>query len=200
VVAVQLPESGRIHVEELEGAESLRTLPEVELGDDETDWAAVLGFERIAVVLHREQHIVVDELVEREVRRVVRAACTKTYFASGFGRTRATISRMGTPSKRLSRRDQRVTQWISHATSVMGRRRNSSHVHDTSFSTSPKQRNVQVCGSKRGVAPYVSTGHFVVNLCLGGTRAATFGSTAFVGWAFSAESTWSSGIVGSLWV
>src|SRR5262245_15468180 len=103
------------------------------------------------------------------------------------------ISLMGTPSKRLSRRDQRVTQWMSHVTSVIGSRRNSSQVHDTSFSTSPKQRNVQVRGSKRGVSPYVSTGHFVVTLCPGGTRAATLGPTAFVVSGFPL----SNGIVGS---
>src|SRR5262245_26169586 len=90
------------------------------------------------------------------------------------------ISRTGTPSRWLSRRDQRVTQWMSHVTSVIGSRRNASQVHDTSLQTSPKHRNVQVRGSKRGVSPYVSTGHFVVTLCPGGTRAATLGPTAFL--------------------
>src|SRR5262245_15468179 len=71
MVAVQLPEPRRIHVEALEGAKPLRTLPEVELRDDEAEWATVLERERLAVVLHREQHIVVAQLVEREVRRVV---------------------------------------------------------------------------------------------------------------------------------
>jgi len=63
------------------------------------------------------------------------------------------ISRMGTPSNRLSRRDQRVTQWMSQCTSVRGSARNSSQVHETSCSTRPKHRNVQVVGLNFGVSP-----------------------------------------------
>src|SRR2546427_681582 len=64
-----------------------------------------------------------------------------TYLASGFGRTRRTISRTGTPSKRLSSRDQRVTQWMSHAISARGRAWNSSQLQLVSSSTRPKQPN-----------------------------------------------------------
>ncbi len=63
------------------------------------------------------------------------------------------ISWIETPSKRLSSRDQRVTQWMSHVTSVRGSAWNSSQVHATSSSTRPKQRNDHVAGSKRGVRP-----------------------------------------------
>ena len=72
---------------------------------------------------------------------------------SGFGVTWRRISRIDTPSQSLSSRDQVVTQWMSECTRTRGSSRNSAHVHDTSRSTSPKQRNVQVAGSKRGVPP-----------------------------------------------
>ena len=63
------------------------------------------------------------------------------------------ISRMDTPSKRLSRRDQCVTQWMSQVTSVRGSARSSSHVKVTASSTRPTHRKDHVRGSKRGVRP-----------------------------------------------
>src|SRR6266403_1005007 len=69
---------------------------------------------------------------------------------------------------------------MSERTVTRGRRRNSSHVHDVGRSTRPKQRKVQRLGSKRGVRPYVRTGHFSVRACPGGTRAATAGSGFFM--------------------
>src|SRR5688572_8119355 len=103
-----------------------------------------------------------------------------TNFAWGRTFTRLRISLTATPSQVLSSFDHRVTQWMSDLTVVRGSARNSFHVHDTSCSTSPKHRNVHVFGSKRGVRPYVSTGHFVVRTWPGGTRAARSG---FVGLA-----------------
>src|SRR5262249_40898013 len=55
VVAVLLPESGWIDVEELEGAEPLRALPEVELGQDQPERPAVVGLEVAACVLERSE-------------------------------------------------------------------------------------------------------------------------------------------------
>src|SRR2546429_7727005 len=69
---------------------------------------------------------------------------------------------------------------MSERTVTRGRRRNSSHVHEVGRSTRPKQRKVQRLGSKRGVRPYVRTGHFSVRACPGGTRAATAGSGFFM--------------------
>ena len=63
------------------------------------------------------------------------------------------IHRADTPSHSLSSFDQRVTQWMSERTVTRGNRRNSSHVQVISRSTSPKHRNVQRAGSKRGVSP-----------------------------------------------
>src|SRR5882672_12052257 len=102
-----------------------------------------------------------------------------TKVASGSGLARLTISRMGTPSQTLSSFDQRVTQWTSDVTVARGSVRNSGHVQVTVRSTRPKQRNVQRAGSNRGVRPYVRTGHLAVNVCPGGTRFASAGSTCF---------------------
>src|SRR2546429_9984133 len=69
---------------------------------------------------------------------------------------------------------------MSERTVIRGRRRNSSHVHDVGRSTRPKQRKAQRLGSKRGVRPYVRTGHFSVRTWPGGTRSATAGSGLFL--------------------
>src|SRR2546427_331166 len=103
-----------------------------------------------------------------------------TKVASGSGLARLTISRMGTPSQTLSSFDQRVTQWTSEVTIIRGSCRNSGHVQVTGRSTRPKQRNVHRAGSKRGVRPYVRTGHLAVNVCPGGTRPARAGSACVI--------------------
>src|SRR5712692_6884699 len=93
-----------------------------------------------------------------------------TATASGRTPARRRISETATPSQRLSYRLQRVTQWMSDVTSTRGSPRNSFHVQETSLSTRPKHRKVQVCRSARGVSPYVRTGHFCVSTCPGGRR------------------------------
>src|SRR5688572_9700072 len=72
VVAVLLPEAGRVDVQELEGAQPLARLPEVELGQYEPHGAAVVGLERLAVVRQRQHHVVIAQVVERRVGGVVR--------------------------------------------------------------------------------------------------------------------------------
>src|SRR5438445_10117397 len=72
VIAVLLPEARRVDVEELEGAQPLARLPEVELRQHEAHRPAVIRLKVAAVVLDREDHVVVAEVVERRVGRVVR--------------------------------------------------------------------------------------------------------------------------------
>jgi hypothetical protein len=62
VVAVLLPEARRVDVEELEGAQPLARLPEVELGQYQAHRATVVGLEVLAVVLERQQHVVVHQI------------------------------------------------------------------------------------------------------------------------------------------
>src|SRR5215208_4820942 len=67
---------------------------------------------------------------------------------------------------------------MSWTLSVRGSAANSSHVSSTSFSTSPKTRNVQVARSVRGTVPAWRTGHFSVRYCPGGRRAVSNDVTA----------------------
>src|SRR5258705_12911680 len=90
------------------------------------------------------------------------------------------ISRTGTPSHTLSSFGQRVTQCTSDVMLTRGSAQSSSNVQLTSSSTSPKQRNLHRFGSNRGVRPYVRTGHLLVRVWPGGTRAASVGSGAFI--------------------
>src|SRR6187431_1534279 len=55
VVAVALPEAGAVVGGELDPTEPLRALPEVLPGDHEAERAAVLGRERLAVGVGREE-------------------------------------------------------------------------------------------------------------------------------------------------
>src|SRR5437588_9595326 len=71
VVAADLPEAALIVVEELDLVGPLGALPEVALRDDQAERAAVLRFERLAVVVPREQHVVVHERVDRKVGVIV---------------------------------------------------------------------------------------------------------------------------------
>src|SRR5438046_2298054 len=79
------------------------------------------------------------------------------------------ISLMCTPSNTLSYRLQRVTQWMSQLTAVIGRRLNSSHVHCAGSATNPHTRKSHVLGSKRGIYDACSTGHFSVKTWPGGS-------------------------------
>ncbi len=77
----------------------------------------------------------------------------------------------------MSKRDQRVTQWMSQRTSTDGSARNSSHESSIGCSTAPVVRNVQVARSaRRGTEPACSTGHFFVAYWPGGRRAGSMPS------------------------
>ena len=65
------------------------------------------------------------------------------------GRQSFAISRHGTPSNAVSKRLQRVTQWMSW-TSRSGSSLNSSQASSSSSSTSPKTRNLQAARSTFG--------------------------------------------------
>ena len=71
----------------------------------------------------------------------------------------------------MSKRDQRVTQWMSVRISTDGRSLNSSHESSRGCSTAPEVRNVQVAKSARpGIDPACSTGHLAVAYWPGGSR------------------------------
>src|SRR5690606_17389063 len=70
VVAVALPEAEPVVRRELEAADPLGALPEVALGHDEPERPSVLELQRLALEGVREQHVVVIEDVERDVRGV----------------------------------------------------------------------------------------------------------------------------------
>src|SRR3954452_22465417 len=67
VVAVQLPEAHAVLAHDLELAHELGRLPEVALGHDQPQRAAVVVLEWLAVVGVRQQHVVVQHGLERQV-------------------------------------------------------------------------------------------------------------------------------------
>src|SRR5262249_1110818 len=62
VIAVDLPETRSVDVEELEGPDPLGAFPEVELRDDEPARASVLGRQIPAVVLDGQKSVLGVEL------------------------------------------------------------------------------------------------------------------------------------------
>src|SRR4051812_38377986 len=74
VVPVGLPEPGLVVQAQLDPSQPLRALPEVEMGDEQPGRPAVLGLERLAVVLVRHPRLALPYVVEREVRRVAAVA------------------------------------------------------------------------------------------------------------------------------
>ena len=70
VVAANLPEAESILGEEGDAFDKFCALPSVELGDDDAGGAAVFAGDRGAAKLGRYEHIVIETLRERDIRRV----------------------------------------------------------------------------------------------------------------------------------
>src|SRR3954452_4322919 len=79
-----------------------------------------------------------------------------------------------------------------------GRRLNSSQPSSSSFSTSPKTRNVHVARSVCGTEPACSTGHFSVRYWPGGRRAGSYPSSCTLRSAFDLNTLSSLGRVRSV--
>src|SRR5438093_13356720 len=90
------------------------------------------------------------------------SALTTQYCASGFTPARSNSSCTATPSKVLSSRLHRVTQWMSQCTTFRGSSSSSAYVNVKGWSTNPETSKVQVLVSTLGTSPYWSRGHLVV--------------------------------------
>ena len=126
--------------------------------------AAVFALDVGAVAAHGQQHVVTVQVGQRDVRRIAVARSRRhgpppsRECASGRGRARARISRTGTPSQRLSKVLQRVTQWKSVTTSRRGSAVIAAQVSASGVSTRPFTLKSQVAGSKTGLGPHVQDG------------------------------------------
>src|SRR3954447_19072755 len=83
VVAIGLPEPGLVVVAQLEAADPLRALPEVQMWDQKPRRAAVLGLERLAPVLVGDPRPAAGQVLEWQVGRV--AAVTPRGDVAGLG-------------------------------------------------------------------------------------------------------------------
>src|SRR4051812_27673297 len=83
VVAVGLPEAGLVVVAQLEAADPLRVLPEVEMRDQQPGRTPVLGLERLAPVLVGDPCPATGQILERQVGRI--AAVTPRGDVAGVG-------------------------------------------------------------------------------------------------------------------
>lgn len=110
VVAVDFPESRRVDVQELQRADPLRALPEIQLRNDEPARSAVVGLEVLAIVLRRQENVLALQVFERDVRRVTLLGARDGRRRFRPDRARSKTSRSATPSQRFSSRLQRVTQ------------------------------------------------------------------------------------------
>src|SRR5207253_10424924 len=69
VVAVGLPEARLVVAAQLQPTHPFGALPEVQVGDNETRGAAVLGRQRLALVLVSDPGLASAEILQRQVRR-----------------------------------------------------------------------------------------------------------------------------------
>ena len=69
MIAVALPEAGLIGIEDREPTNPFHGLPEVEMGNHQTQREAVLQIQRFAVKGVREEVALPEEVVDRKVRR-----------------------------------------------------------------------------------------------------------------------------------
>jgi hypothetical protein len=83
--------------------------------------------------------------------------------------------------KLVSKRLQRVTQWMSVVISRVGSAMKSSQESVIGFSTSPKILRSHVARSVFGKVPAWRTGHFSVRYWPGGRRAGVVAGCSFLG-------------------
>src|SRR5687768_15436782 len=69
VVAVLFPEAGGVGRAELDAADPLGRLPQVQAGDEAAQGPAVVRLKVLSLPLVREDAVVGDELLQRQVRR-----------------------------------------------------------------------------------------------------------------------------------
>jgi hypothetical protein len=130
----------------------------------------VLRLERLAVRFPGDEGVVVLQRFERAFDVNPCSACATTNRAVDFGRTSSASSRQCAPLKLVSKRLQRVTQWMSIVTSVCGSAWSSAYVSVTGSSTSPKTLKSHAARSVFGTLPAWRTGHFSVRYWPGGRR------------------------------
>src|SRR5438270_4288714 len=70
VVTERFPESGLVTLDQAKPADPLRALPEIKMRYDKPRGTAVLGRERLAVVLIGNESLSVDDVGQREIRGV----------------------------------------------------------------------------------------------------------------------------------
>ena len=95
VVAVAFPEAKLIVVEKCEAANPLDGFPGIKMGDDEAAGAAVLGGERLAIVIESEQDVGMEQIGEWNVggvtffgqndTKVRKERCSSIFPAITFG-------------------------------------------------------------------------------------------------------------------
>src|SRR5262245_1972656 len=85
VITAHFPEAGLVLGGELQLAEPLRTLPEIELGQHKADRPTVLAADRPALPTRGEQHVVTGECLERHVGRVAVVAVLNDKARLGLG-------------------------------------------------------------------------------------------------------------------
>src|SRR4051812_31136827 len=74
VVAVALPESGAVLIDELNPSEPLCTLPEIEVRHDEPHRPPVIGLEVLAIRAMGDEDVRTQQIRKRKIGRVVMLA------------------------------------------------------------------------------------------------------------------------------
>ena len=162
-----LPEAGLVLVPQREAAHPLRALPEVQVRDEQPRRAAVLGLQRLAVVVERHPRLAAGDVLHRQVGGV--AAVAEREHVVGSSPPRRAACRPRRPPDGVELRPLRDAVDVL-VTFSLGSARNSSHVQLFGSSPPPSTVNAHSASGVCGVGPAESTGKSSVRYCPGGTR------------------------------
>ena len=124
VVAERLPEPGLVLSTQLEAADPLGALPEVEVGHDEPGRAAVLRRERLAVVLVGDECLAVEDVGQGQVGRVAAVGVGDRERGPGSSSTARAACRRSPLPLHVELRPLRDAPDVDHEI-ARGQRRNS---------------------------------------------------------------------------
>src|SRR6476659_6271623 len=168
LVAVALPEARLVLGPQLDAADPLRALPEVEVRNEQPRGPAVLGVERFTPKLVRDPGFPLTEVLEREVRRVAAVTEREHVFGARVDPVEQCVERDAGPTRVQLRPLRDAMDVDGHR---LGRQRAELvPAPARSSSTAPRIAKLQFSSGACGVGPADSTGKSSVTYCPGGTR------------------------------
>src|SRR5215216_857725 len=169
VIAQALPEAGLVLVQQLNPADPLGALPEVQVRHEQPRRAAMLGLQLLTVVAERDPGLVDGQVLQRQIAAV--AAVRLRQREAGAGLHPSSRVSSDTPSQLVPSLDQWVTQWMSTVIGSLGRLRKAAQSQRCWSPVSLEMVNSHSARSMSGVGPADRTGKSSTRYWPGGSPA-----------------------------